>query len=282
MNIIDAVYVYRMFMGRKASWNGRYHSHKEGQFEIHFFVEGAGSFLSNKKRIPIRNKTMFLTLPQEFHSILPDRIVKPITYYAILFSLSPKKDRRLYEFLSRLSSSAEKKQNVEESSIQFIFEEIFHSANSKSKILKKSAELLMQGLIYRFFMGDKAPVSERRTDIAADFPVSGGRVEQSIKIMEERIYQNLKIEDLAGEMGISPEHYIRIFRKKMNITPLQYFYRLKIKTAAAMICNTDLSISDISKKMSFENPFHFSRIFKKCAGLSPSAYRKLYGAGALF
>ena len=126
MNIIDAVYVYRMFMGHKASWNGRYHSHKERQFEIHFFVEGAGSFLSNKKRIPISNKTIFLTLPQEFHSILPDRIVKPITYYAILFSLAPKKDRRMYECLSRLSSSAEKKQIVEESSVQFIFEEIFH------------------------------------------------------------------------------------------------------------------------------------------------------------
>ena len=107
--------------------------------------------------------------------------------------------------------------------------------------------------------------------------VSSNHVSRSIHIMEDKIYENLKVEELAAELGLSAEHFIRISRQKMNITPLQYFYRLKIKTAAAMVSNTNLLVNDIAKKMSFENQFHFSRIFKKCTGLSPTEYRKMYG-----
>ena len=125
MKIIDSVYVYRMFLGDKAAWNGRYHSHKENEFEIHFFIEGSGIFLSNKKRIPIHNKNLFITSPREFHSILPDQIERPITYYAILFSLNQQDEAEIFEKLCRVAESKKKRQIIEESSIQFIFEEIF-------------------------------------------------------------------------------------------------------------------------------------------------------------
>ena len=277
MKIVDSVYVYRMFLGDKASWNGRYHSHKENEFEIHFFIEGSGVFLSNKKRIPIHNKNLFITSPREFHSILPDKIEKPITYYAILFSLDKKDEGEMFESLCRIAESNKKRQTIEESSIQFIFEEIFKLSNSKDAQLKKSAELLTEGLIYRLFMSNAEPTGAAQDYQQKTEEISSNHVSRSIHIMEEKIYENLKVEELAAELGLSAEHFIRIFRQKMNITPLQYFYRLKIKTAAAMISNTSLLVNDIAKKMSFENQFHFSRIFKKCTGLSPTEYRKMYG-----
>lgn len=274
MHIVDSVYVYRMFLGAKAAWNGRYHSHGQNEFEIHFFLEGNGSFLANKKRISIQNKTVFISSPLEFHSILPERIIKPLTYYAILFSLDQNEDRKMYDRLCFLSDSVQKKQIVEEGNVQFIFEEIFRSSNSKNESLAKSADLLMEGLIYRLFMkqtNNPCVLPPEKNSI-----INRNHVASAISIMEKHVYDHIQIEDISNELGISAEHFIRIFRSTMNITPLQYFYRLKIKTAAAMISNTALLISDISKKLSFENQFHFSRIFKKCTGVCPSEYRKLY------
>ena len=277
MKLIESVYVYRMFLGNKAAWNGRYHSHKENEFEIHFFLEGSGTFLSNRQRILIENRSLFITQPLEFHSILPDRIEKPITYYAVLFSVDKKNDQELFQRLCKACKGSQKRITVEEGAVQFIFEEIFKMSNTENELLKKSAELLMEGLLYRIFGGNSGKSEEVNLNAHEASAVNAGHISRAMKIMENRIYENLKIEEIAFEMGISCEHFISIFRQKMNITPMQYFYRLKTKAAAAMICNTSLSIGDISKKFSFENQFHFSRIFKKCTGLCPSEYRKMYG-----
>ena len=277
MKLIESVYVYRMFLGNKAAWNGRYHSHRENEFEIHFFLEGSGTFLSNRQRILIENRSLFITQPLEFHSILPDRIEKPITYYAVLFSVDKKNEQELFQRLCKACKGSQKRITVEEGAVQFIFEEIFKMSNTENELLKKSAELLMEGLLYRIFGGNSGKSEGVNLNAHEASAVNAGHISRAMKIMENRIYENLKIEEIACEMGISCEHFIRIFRQKMNITPMQYFYRLKTKAAAAMICNTSLSIGDISKKFSFENQFHFSRIFKKCTGLCPSEYRKMYG-----
>ena len=277
MKLIESVYVYRMFLGNKAAWNGRYHSHRENEFEIHFFLEGSGTFLSNRQRILIENRSLFITQPLEFHSILPDRIEKPITYYAVLFSVDKKNEQELFQRLCKACKGSQKRITVEEGAVQFIFEEIFKMSNTENELLKKSAELLMEGLLYRIFGGNSGKSEGVNLNAHEASAVNAGHISRAMKIMENRIYENLKIEEIAFEMGISCEHFIRIFRQKRNIRPMQYFYRLKTKAAAAMICNTILSMGDISKKFSFENQFHFSRIFKKCTGLCPSEYRKMYG-----
>ena len=81
---------------------------------------------------------------------------------------------------------------------------------------------------------------------------------------------------MAYKLGFSAEHFIRIFRTRMNMTPHQYVMRLKIEAAASELITSEKAIAIISDKYAFENQFHFSRVFKKCTGLSPSAYRHFY------
>jgi len=67
MKIEDSVFVYRLSGGDRLSWHGRYHAHEAHEFEIHFFIEGAGQFQCNRTRYPISHGTLFLTGPYEFH-----------------------------------------------------------------------------------------------------------------------------------------------------------------------------------------------------------------------
>jgi AraC-like DNA-binding protein len=60
------------------------------------------------------------------------------------------------------------------------------------------------------------------------------------------------------------------------MTPHQYFLRLKIEGASGLLMSSDKNVGEISDYFGFENQFHFSRMFKKCTGLSPLAYRKTY------
>lgn len=106
MKIEDAVFVYRLASGDRLSWHGRYHAHGSGEFEIHFFLEGSGYFLCNRTKYPVSAGRLFLSGPREFHSIVPDAVSAPLTYYAILFSFPSAKDAHL-EHLQGDETSAE-------------------------------------------------------------------------------------------------------------------------------------------------------------------------------
>ncbi|MFZ5859305.1 MAG: helix-turn-helix domain-containing protein, partial [Spirochaetota bacterium] len=52
--------------------------------------------------------------------------------------------------------------------------------------------------------------------------------------------------------------------------------RLKIEAASAVLVDNQLTITDVAYRFGFENPFHFTKVFKKCTGLSPREYRKMF------
>jgi len=279
MVIEDAVFVYRLSEQDRISWHGRYHAHSADQFEIHFFLEGSGSFLCNRTRYSISPGRLFLTGPREFHSILPETISSPLTYYAILFSFDRSATTGALhldnELPRALESSLAERQTVLSinSNFRFQFEDLLQLTRSADGALKESALYLLASFLFRWF------AREGSSSLDSDASVINKarlHVEKSLAIMEKSVRENLSIEDLSWKLGLSEEHFIRIFRKSVRMTPHQYFTRLKIEGACGLLISSDKSVGEISDWFGFENQFHFSRIFSKCTGMSPVAYRKSY------
>lgn len=270
MEILDSVYIYRLIDTERLIWHGRYHSHKADEFEIHFFLEGDGEFLSNRTHYAIGTNVLFVSGPHEFHSIVPKRVVKPLTYYAILFKVSEKTDSELYRLLIT-AQNASKRKIVEDANIRFTLDDIMRLSLSSSEGLKKAASLLLSGCLYKWYASEEIP-----QHLAVISSTSKAHVSKVLKFMEKHVYENLQVEDIADALNLSSEHLIRLFHTEMQMTPYQYFMRLKVLTAAAVLINSDKSIADVADDLSFENQFHFSRVFKKCTGLTPSSYRIYY------
>jgi AraC-like DNA-binding protein len=263
MRIKDAVYVYRLVGGDRLAWHGRYHTHDTGEYEIHFFIEGAGAFLLNRSQYLIEGNRVFLTKPREFHSILPNAVRRPISYYAILFESDP-----TVEPDQEWSSLIRERFVSVDSRDRFLTEELYHLARSRGR--KRAAEYLLLSLLYRWF-GEGAepePIPREQNE----------HTERALGMMENMIREKLNIGNLAARLGISEEHFIRLFHKKLGMSPFQYFIRLKIEAAASFLVESSLKIGEVAERFGFENPFHFSRIFKKCTGLSPLEYRRNYSA----
>ena len=281
MKIEDAVFVYRLSGGDRLSWHGRYHAHAASEYEVHFFLEGTGSFLCNQTRYPISGGRLFLSGPREFHSIVPDAVSSPLTYYAVLFSLdlpslsddpgesAPDSDVGLFRILQSCLAGRQTVLSID-NNFRFQFEDLFQLSRSADPALRESAHYLLLSLLFRWFgrhVQDSAPVTENKARL---------HVEKALALMEKAVRENIKIEDIAWKIGLSDEHFIRIFRQEVRMTPHQYFTRLKVEGASGMLMSTGKTVGEIADWFGFENQFHFSRIFKKCTGMSPLEYRRTY------
>lgn len=91
--------------------------------------------------------------------------------------------------------------------------------------------------------------------------------------IQMNIKKSIKIEDLASMCHLTKDHFIRLFKKEMHSTPLQYINQKKIEQAQLMMVVGKKSIKDIAFELSFSDVPYFYRLFKKITGFSPHVYK---------
>lgn len=82
--------------------------------------------------------------------------------------------------------------------------------------------------------------------------------------------------DAAEYCGINVRYMSSLFKRFGESTPGQYIMNLKLNKAANLLLTSELNVKTIAKMVGFEDPYHFSKNFKKFHGQSPSEYRKSF------
>ena len=100
-------------------------------------------------------------------------------------------------------------------------------------------------------------------------------VEKMKKIAESRYNNYLSVEIIAKELLNSPSYLRRIFKGGTGIAFNTYLTNCRIDAAKIMLEKSMMSISEIARKLTYQNSQNFIRTFKSHTGLTPGEYRKL-------
>lgn len=100
------------------------------------------------------------------------------------------------------------------------------------------------------------------------------RLKRVLEFMRQHCAENLTLDQLAAEAGISRFHFITLFKQAIGITPHQYLIRLRLERAAELLEETDLSIRMIATSCGFVALSHFSDLFRRYFGQTASEYRR--------
>jgi AraC-like DNA-binding protein len=87
-------------------------------------------------------------------------------------------------------------------------------------------------------------------------------------------HQEIDLERAAGEAGISPFHFLRLFANVLGVTPHQYLVRSRLRHAARLLADDDLPITGVAYDVGFGDLSNFVRTFHRAAGVSPRAFRE--------
>lgn len=103
----------------------------------------------------------------------------------------------------------------------------------------------------------------------------GSLVVRTLEIMEQSISSSLSLSELSERLGVSPQYLCRSFSHYCGHSPMEHLTQMKIRRACLLLDLTADRISEVSSAVGYEDPYYFSRVFKRVMGLSPRDYRNL-------
>ena len=90
-------------------------------------------------------------------------------------------------------------------------------------------------------------------------------------LADARYFEPLTVPDLARAAGVSPAHFSREFRRTFGESPHQYLLTRRLERAAALLRNTDRTVTDICFDVGLTSVGSFTTSFRRIYGTSPSS-----------
>jgi AraC-like DNA-binding protein len=100
-------------------------------------------------------------------------------------------------------------------------------------------------------------------------------IKDTINYLQQNLQHKVKIDDIAHKNGFSASHFSNLFKKATGMAPLDYFIHLKLQRACVLLYSSEIRIKELAILIGYDDPFHFSRLFKKNMKVSPNQYRIL-------
>src|SRR3954451_18984182 len=99
-------------------------------------------------------------------------------------------------------------------------------------------------------------------------------------LADARYFEPLDVDDLARAAGLSRAHFSREFRRAFGVPPHVYLLTRRLERAAALLRNTDRSVTDVCLAVGLQSLGSFTTSFTRTFGVSPTPYRAKFPPAA--
>lgn len=108
--------------------------------------------------------------------------------------------------------------------------------------------------------------------------ISGRRYSDIIEIAKDQIRKTymsdeISLNTIAAEVGMSPSYFSSIFSKEMGKTFMEYLTEIRMDRAKELLMCSSMKTSEIGYEVGYKDPHYFSYIFKKTQNCTPKEFR---------
>ena len=229
------------------------HSHEYACFVI--VLQGAFIETYGKKVRSCAPSSVIFRPPDEVHS---DHFYK-LGGRCLTVEIAPRWLERAREYSISLNDSAQFHNGLLTTITMQLYREFCETDNV--------SQLAIEGLILET-IAEFARCSTKASDM-----LPARRIEHAREIIHDQFSYNLTLARVAELIGIHPVYLAREFRKRHRCTVGEYIRRLRIQSACRELSNSDAPLTEVALACGFSDQSHFSRVFKRLTGMTPTQYR---------
>jgi AraC family transcriptional regulator len=100
------------------------------------------------------------------------------------------------------------------------------------------------------------------------------RLRRVLEYIEANLDTNVRLNALAAEVGVSAFHFSRLFKQSTGCSPHQYLLGRRLERAKTLLCQPRTTLAEIGASTGFADQGHFTKVFRRFVGVTPSEYRK--------
>ncbi|MGH8807506.1 MAG: GlxA family transcriptional regulator [Noviherbaspirillum sp.] len=105
------------------------------------------------------------------------------------------------------------------------------------------------------------------------YGIEDRRLVNAITLMEQNIESPIPIKTIASLVGFSPRQFERIWLKKFNAAPSQFYLEMRLKVAQKLLRESTYSLLDIAMRCGFAGASHLGRCYKQLFNKTPGQER---------
>jgi len=98
-------------------------------------------------------------------------------------------------------------------------------------------------------------------------------VDKAIHYMNQHVHENISLPELSASCNYSTSRFSSLFRDQTGFAPIDYFLHMKIQKATQLLDFTDKPVKQVATELGMDDPYYFSRLFKRIMGVSPTEFR---------
>lgn len=102
-------------------------------------------------------------------------------------------------------------------------------------------------------------------------------VRRAIEYIQANLAESVRLDDIAGAVGMSVFHFSRTFRHATGLAPHGYLTRARVDRVKELLLESGQSLAAIAEETGFSDQSHMSKAFRKLAGTTPKVFRDSRG-----
>ena len=260
----DFIDLYILELGKEKCHPDKIIEHiPRSYYRIHYIISGKGHYIVDGEKYLLKSGDFFLTLPDSKATWQPSKS-SPWTYTWVGFN--GLKAKRYLEDANLHKDNLVVSYNKDSFFVTH-FLEMYNALNHFGNI-----NIRCLGHLY-IILSKLIEINEE-TKPSKVLSKKQSNVREAVLFIRCNYTIDLKIKDVAESLYISPNYLSNIFKEVLQMTPQEYLMRVRIEKACELLSsNPTIKINEVSKKIGYKDPLHFSKNFKSIIGVSPKKYQ---------
>jgi len=231
---------------------------------IELVASGNGQLVLDGRKHKLTPGTVFCYGPDIAHEIRHTGQKRMVKFFVVFQGAAA---RSLLDQCSLAPGSAMRTMNVERT--VSAFESLIGNGCAQGPHCREICALSLETLL--LVLADTAiPDGASASKALSTFELARTKVDDAFLHLRD-------LSDIAKACKLDPSYLCRLFRRFAGTTPYRYLLGVKMRHAAQILRSERIPVNQLARRLGYDDPYQFSRVFKRIHGLSPENYALLAG-----